>query len=344
VPYQKRRVLVIDDSPLICSIIKEAVKKHDGFECNTLCEAGGVLELLYDHKPDILVLDAQLPGINGLETVHNIRESKQWGALPLILLANKESKFNLGDAYDSGADDIIYKPFDPVELMFKIKSIFRRMSFTYHEATSALEKKTIRALGRSVEVKDKYTEGHSARVAFYSVIIAKALFLSEKMVSIVEDAGYLHDLGKIGIHEEILNKPDKLNDDEWQIMRTHPEKSAVIVESLGLLEDIVPMVKGHHERWDGSGYPQGLYAEEINLGARIISVADAFDAMTSNRAFRSKKNLDYALEELTTGAGKQFDAQIANLFVTEIKKFPGIETLQSYTSAESLEMIKFVKG
>jgi len=340
----QRRVLVVDDSPLISSIVREAISKHSDYDCMTVLSAERALDTLHEYGPNLLVVDVDLPGVNGYEFVYQLREDKNWQGIPIILLAEKDSPEGMSRAYDCGADDLIYKPFDPFQLVLKIKSIFRRMSFTYREAATALEKKTIRALGRSVEVKDTYTEGHSARVAFYSVIIAKALFLAEDKISLIEDAAYLHDLGKIGLREEILNKSGPLEPEEWEIMRTHPEKSAVIIESLGFMADLVPMVKCHHERYDGTGYPKALKGEDIPLGARVISVADSFDAMTSNRAFRKKKDLNYALEELTKNSGTQFDPQIAPLFVTEIKKFPGIEILQSYTGAESLELLKLVKG
>lgn len=343
-PPAKRRVLIIDDSPLICSIIKEAVKKHSDFDCITSHEADSVLDKLYEHKPDIVVIDVEIPGLNGFEIVHHIRENKLWEALPIILLAGKSMEAGIAEAYECGADDLIRKPFEPVELVLKIKSILRRMSFTYRLATTELEKKTIIALGRSVEVKDTYTEGHSARVAFYSVIIAKTLLIIDKDISIVEDAAYLHDLGKIGIREEVLNKPGPLTPEEWGIMRTHPEKSASIIESLGFLRDLVPLVKHHHERYDGTGYPDGLKGENIPLGARIISVADSFDAITSNRAFRQKRDLSVAISEINLSSGTQFDPQISKIFISEIKKFPGIEMLQGYTSAESFEMLKSFKS
>jgi len=340
----KRRILVVDDSPLISSIIKDAVSKQSNFECVHALTPEEGIDKLHEFQPHLLVVDVNIGGADGYEFVRHLREEKRWRALPVIMLAEKSAADNMRRAYECGADDLLFKPFDPHGLVLKIKAILRRMSFTYHEATTTLEKKTIRALGRSVEVKDTYTEGHSARVAFYSVIIARALLLPEEQISVLEDAAYLHDLGKIGIHEELLNKPGPLTDEEWAIMKTHPEKSAVIIESLGFMHDMVPMVKYHHERHDGKGYPEGLKARDIPMGARIIAVADSFDAMTSNRAFRAKRDLNYALEEVLKHCGTQFDPEVGELFVQEIQKFPGIENLPNYTSAESFHLLKVFKG
>ena len=338
-------MLIVDDSPLICSLIKEAIAGHSDYDCQSVFTAQEALDKLHDYQPNLLVVDVNLPSSSGFDLVRQLREDRLWLATPIIMLAekDKDASQRMLLAYECGADDIIPKPFDPVELVLKIKSIFRRISFTYREAATTLEKKTIHALGRSVEVKDTYTEGHSARVAFYSVLITKAMFLAEDKVSAIEDAAYLHDIGKIGIHEGILNKAGPLTDEEWQIMRTHPEKSAVIVESLGFTSEMVPMVKHHHERYDGKGYTEGLRGENIPIGARVISVADSFDAMTSNRAFREKRDITYALSEFTKNSGTQFDPQVAEIFTMEIKKFPGIEELPSYTSAESFELLKLVR-
>lgn len=339
-----KRILIIDGSPLICSIVKDEVKKHPDFDCRSVSSAEEALNCIHDFRPSIVIVDVDLPGANGYEFVYHLREDKRWEALPIILMAEKNTANGMALAFNCGADDLILKPFDPIVLMLKIKAIFRRMSYTYQEATTALEKKTIRALGRSVEVKDTYTEGHSARVAFYSVIIAKGVLLSDQATSFIEDAAYLHDLGKIGIREQILNKSGPLSPEEMEIMRTHPEKSAVIIDSLGFLPEIVPMVKHHHERYDGKGYPARLGGVDIPLGARIITVADSFDAMTSDRAFRKRREFQYAIKELSEHSGTQFDPQIANIFTNEIKKFPGIETLHNYSGAESLELLKMIRG
>jgi len=339
-----KRILIVDDSPLICNLMEEAVRGHSDYGCQSVFSAEQALEVIQSYDPHLLVIDVGLPGMNGYDLLIRLKEDRRWESVPVILITSKNESHDMVRAYNSGADDLILKPFDPVDLVLKIKSIFRRMSFTIRDATTALEKKTIRALGKSVEMKDISTEGHSARVAFYSVIIGKALFLSEAQISLIEDAGYLHDLGKIGISEKILNKTGALTPEEWEIMKTHPEKSAHIIEALGFLTDMVPLVKHHHEKYDGSGYPNMLAGEGIPLGSRIISVADAFDAMTSVRSFRKCGTIGFAIAELKQNSGSQFDPMIADIFMSEIRKFPGIETLQTYSSSESFELLKLVKG
>ncbi|MBM4273913.1 MAG: HD domain-containing protein [Deltaproteobacteria bacterium] len=174
---------------------------------------------------------------------------------------------------------------------------------------------TIRALAAALEAKDPYTRGHSDAVARYAAALAGRLGLSRQEIETIEVAAILHDIGKIGIHEEILNKPDKLNDDEWQQVRQHPECSLKILDNINFPWDIKPLIYSHHERYDGKGYPDGLKGEEIPLGARIIAVADVYDAMTSDRAYRKAMKKKAAMEEIQRLAGAQLDPGIVQVFI-----------------------------
>ncbi len=174
---------------------------------------------------------------------------------------------------------------------------------------------TIQALAETIDAKDRYTRGHSDRVAHYSGIIAKQLDLSKTDLEAIEIAAYLHDIGKIGISENILIKPSKLTPSEMKLMRTHPEISDKILQSVTFLEDVLPIVRHHHEHYDGAGYPDGLSGEKIPLGARILSVADAYDAMISNRPYRKALSKEEAVEELKSNSGSQFDPKIVKAFM-----------------------------
>jgi putative nucleotidyltransferase with HDIG domain len=172
----------------------------------------------------------------------------------------------------------------------------------------------VRSLARAVDARDSYTQLHSKRVAYLARRLAERMGMDQKTIRIVEVAGILHDVGKIGISDAILNKPDKLNHEEITIIRTHSELSAQIISSTSLKE-IIPYVRAHHERWDGQGYPDGLKGEEIPLIARLLAVADSFDAMTSDRPYRNSLGIEVALDEIKRCAGTQFDPMVVEHFL-----------------------------
>lgn len=188
---------------------------------------------------------------------------------------------------------------------------------------------TIEVLRLTVDAKDEYTRGHSDRVAQYASIIGKALGISEQDNEILRLAGVFHDIGKIGTADDILLKTEKLSVDEYEEIKKHPGKSAMILSAVSMFNEVVPIVLHHHERFDGKGYPDKLKGEEIDLLARIISVVDAFDAMTSDRQYRSHMSVDQAIEQLVTGSGSQFDSNIVEVFVRLVREDPEIKKINN---------------
>jgi response regulator RpfG family c-di-GMP phosphodiesterase len=180
---------------------------------------------------------------------------------------------------------------------------------------------TIQGLARALEASDPYTRGHSDRVTNYSTLMASGIELPEREVEIITQAALLHDIGKIGIRNDKLNKPSKLTPEEYEMFKLHPVLGRNILEPIRFLADLVPCVLYHHEQWDGSGYPEGLRGMQIPLGARLISVADAYDAMTTDRAYRRALPHEVAISELRRCAGTQFDAMLVGVFVIEISKY-----------------------
>lgn len=171
----------------------------------------------------------------------------------------------------------------------------------------------------TIDTKDHYTFTHSKNVAYYACELAYAIGLNEDVVEIIREAALLHDIGKIGIREDILNKQGKLTDEEYEIMKGHVENSIGIIRYLPSLDYVIPAVISHHERWDGRGYPRGIAKEEIPIGGRILCIADSFDAMTSKRSYKEAFTLSYAIEELTRNAGKQFDPELTEVFVNLLR-------------------------
>ncbi|MEK7851465.1 MAG: HD domain-containing phosphohydrolase, partial [Deltaproteobacteria bacterium] len=181
---------------------------------------------------------------------------------------------------------------------------------------------TVKSLSSAIDAKSHWTAGHSARVTGYSIDIAKEMGLSEKELKDLELAGLLHDVGKIGTYEAILDKPDKLTDEELAIMRQHPVKGTEILSPIKQLKHVVPVIKHHHEFYDGKGYPDGIKGEEIPLFARILAVADTFDAMKADRPYRKGRTMDFMIVELKRCSGTQFDPKVVEVFLKTLQKQP----------------------
>jgi putative nucleotidyltransferase with HDIG domain len=179
---------------------------------------------------------------------------------------------------------------------------------------------TLKTLISVIEAKDPYTKGHTERVASYAVAIANRMRLSEPDRRRITFGALLHDIGKLGVAENIIFKEGKLDSSEWDVLKSHPEIGARVVDRMEFLTGTVEIVKHHHESWDGSGYPDGLEGEAIPLGARIVAVADSFDAMTTNRSYRRALSIDEAIDRMNKAAGKQFDPRIVRVFVRHIRE------------------------
>ena len=198
----------------------------------------------------------------------------------------------------------------------RVKERTRRLERGYFEI--------VRMLAKILEERDPYTLGHSERVSELSVKIAKEMGLRGKILEILKNAGLLHDIGKIGVRDSVLLKKGPLTEEEWEEIKAHPKMGADILRSSGFLEELIPLIEEHHERWDGKGYPKGLKGEEIDLGARILAVADAFDALTSDRAYRKRFPPDEAIRILKEGAGVQWDPKVVDALIRVLEKEPEI--------------------
>ncbi|MDP3014100.1 MAG: HD domain-containing phosphohydrolase, partial [Candidatus Subteraquimicrobiales bacterium] len=195
---------------------------------------------------------------------------------------------------------------------------------------------TVKAFIAAIEAKDPYTRGHSEQVAKYAVAIAKVMNLSEQEVEIIKSAALLHDIGKIGIHEDILNKPGSLTDEEYEMVKAHPFIAVQIISHIPRMKEVIPIIYHHHEHYNGNGYCCGLKGKGIPLGARILAVADAFDAMTSARPYRNAMGLSDVINELKRNANRQFDPQVVKIFCKAIEKHP--ELTQDILDLEELEV------
>jgi putative two-component system response regulator len=311
---QGPRVLVVEDDAANQELLR-LILERAGYAAIAASDGKGALEAVSAQHPDLVLLDVGLPGIDGLEVCRRLRSEPATLTLPIIMLTGRSGVDDIVAGLDAGADDFVGKPFQPPELLARIRSSLRlRRAIDEMEAAHGV----VAALANAVEAKDATTERHCQRLAAFAYRLGLGAGLEGPDLKGVVFGALLHDVGKIGISEAVLTKPGPLTAPEWSEMRRHPEIGERICQPLSAARLFAPIVRHHHERWDGAGYPDGLQGEAIPIGARIVGLVDAFDAMTHDRPYRAARSVDAALEEVEKEAGRQFDPAVARLFVSTI--------------------------
>ncbi|MDE3077858.1 MAG: response regulator, partial [Chloroflexota bacterium] len=268
-------VLVVDDNDSNRLLIRTYLANH-GYAIREADSGENALDMVRQAMPDIVLLDVQMPGLSGYEVCSRLRAIPNGRLVPVIMVTALHDSIDKVAAADAGADDFICKPVGKVELVTRVRSLLRIKHLT--DALDGAEN-TILALARALEARDPYTRGHSQRVGLYGARLAAKAGLPSADQEGMRLAGVLHDVGKIGVCEDILQKPGKLDDHEWETMKRHPVIGAEICRPLRSIKHQLPAIRYHHERWDACGYPDGLGQDDIPLGARITAVCDAWDAM-----------------------------------------------------------------
>lgn len=329
---KKDSILVVDDDKMNLMLTQKIL----GIRYDVSCVSSGKEAILYlqDNVPDMILLDLHMPEMSGLEVLDEIRNMDKVSDVPVIFLtADSERKTEI-EIFKAGAMDYIQKPFIAEVVIRRISRILE----LYHYQQSLqqeVDQKTTElresnrkfnnlsmqvamALASAIDAKDTYTNGHSVRVAEYSRELARRMGRSMQEINDIYYIGLLHDIGKIGIPDQIINKPERLTKEEYQIVKDHPKIGAEILENISEIPSIAVGAHWHHERYDGQGYPDGLAGEEIPEVARIIGVADAYDTMTSKRSYRDILPQDVARNEIENGKGTQFDPIIADYMLEMI--------------------------
>ena len=319
--------LVVDDEPRLRQVLLHLMRT-DGFRCFEAGNGVEALEMLERQEVSLVMSDMRMPRMDGIELLKQIRA--RWPDTAVVMITAVADVEVAVSCLASGAMDYLTKPFHLEEVRARVKQALekRRLVLENREYQQHLEMRvdeqarrlenlflaSIRALAEALELKDAYTRGHSMRVSKYSGIIARALHLDEETVRQIELGGQLHDVGKIGVREDVLNKPGKLTPDEYQHIMTHPLLGWRILEPLMSDAPIaLNVVRSHHERVDGRGVPDQLRGEAIPIEARIVAVADALDAMMSGRPYRGEEmQMEDALAELTGNCDSQFDRAVVD--------------------------------
>ncbi len=321
------RVAVVDDDTANLQVAGHILSKN-GFYVTALKSGQALLDYLEKTIPDAILLDIKMPGMDGFETMRRLRTmERKVSDIPVIFLTADESEEAEKQGLLLGAMDFIKKPFVPEILLLRVRHIIELVRLQ-RSLSNEVEKKTrenntlfihvVQALAESIDAKDTYTNGHSGRVADYSREIAKRYGYRDKRLEDIYMLGLLHDVGKIGIPDAIINKPGKLDDEEFEIIKTHPVKGAKILETIEEMPLLATGARWHHERFGGGGYPDGLVGEAIPEEARIIAVADSYDAMSSRRSYRDILPQDVIRQEIIKGRGTQFDPVFADIMIQMI--------------------------
>ncbi len=304
-------ILIADDDPQAVNILKQ-IMLAQGYNVVTAADGYATREKLAEVNPDLVILDNYMPGLSGNEVCREIKSNPKTRLIPVIMLTGYTETPEKIEAIESGADDFINKPYKAVELTTRIKSLLK-MKFLNDELDSA--EGVIFALARAIEAKDSYTQGHTERVSQFALVVGHHLGLSQEEQSALYKGGILHDIGKIAIPDVVLNKPGRLTDEEFATIRTHPDRGEKICLPLNSIRTSLAVIRHHHEKLDGSGYPDKLAGSQIPTVARVMAIVDVYDALTSNRAYRAALTQEKAFAILDEEARKGWwDMPVLNEF------------------------------
>lgn len=310
------KILVVDDDPAIRDVLVRILQREDYLPI-TAANGLEALELVLRESPDLILLDVTMPVLDGFTVCKQLKDNEQTALIPVTMLTGLDDREHRRRGIEVGADDFLTKPIEQNLLRARLRSQLRIKRLTDQlDRTESV----IFMLALAVEAKDSYTEGHLRRLASYSEQLARAAQLDPVQVKAIRLGGLLHDIGKIAVDDAVLGKPTRLTDEEYRHIKRHPEEGARIVAPMRFATEVGPIILHHHEQWNGMGYPHGLHGEMIPIGARIVAIVDAYDAMMTDRPYRSSLGLVETLRRLREGRGQEWDPQLLDLFITMVEE------------------------
>jgi len=312
-------ILIVEDDAMLAQGLQDWLQ-FVGYRVQLAGNGREALERLENVHPDIILADIIMPEMDGYQLFEAVRSRPELNAIPFLFLTGRAQKRDILIGKGLGADDYITKPWGPEELLTAIRVKLKRTKDIAFTQLQRAYKDSLTVLANAIEARDAYTRGHVERVSSYSVMIAREMEMDDDEVDEIELGAILHDIGKIHVHESILSKPGDLTPDEISEMRKHTEIGAFMVKDIPYLVPATPIIKYHHERYDGNGYPEGLSGEDIPLHARIMAIADLFDALTTLRSYHEALSPEEAVAYIQNEAGKHFDPKIVEVFVRAWQK------------------------
>jgi putative two-component system response regulator len=310
------KILVVDDDPAIRDILVRILRRED-YTPITASNGLEALELVPRELPDLILLDVTMPILDGFAVCKRLKDNEQTALIPVTMLTGLDDREHRRKGIEVGADDFLTKPIEQSLLRARLRSQLRIKRLTDQlDRTESV----IFMLALAVEAKDAYTEGHLRRLSSYSEQLALAAELPAAQVKAIRLGGLLHDIGKISVDGAILGKPGKLTPEEYEQIKRHPEEGARIVAPMRFAGEVGPIILHHHERWDGRGYPKGLCGEGIPIGARIVAIVDAYDAMMTDRPYRLSLGLGETMRRLKEGRGREWEPALLDLFISMIEE------------------------
>jgi putative two-component system response regulator len=327
-------VLIVDDIAGNARLI-ERVLEPDGHSVRTAAGGAEALQLLQANPPDLVIMDVMMPQIDGFEACRKIKQDPNTRLIPVVLATSLDDTASRIRGIEAGADDFVTKPFNALELRARVRSLLRIKSYT--DDLDGAES-VIVSLAMTIEARDSTTAGHCQRLVRYASALGRTLGLDEDDVAVLARGGFLHDIGKVGIPDHVLNKPGPLTADELVEMRRHPELGREVIlkaeARAGVRDDVTlamakDIVYTHHERWDGTGYPQGLRGSDIPVAGRVMALVDVYDAVRARSLYQRCLSHDDTVQLIVKGRGTHFDPAVVEAFLNVSARFESVsdETL-----------------
>ena len=344
---KEHTLLLVDDTPENIDILKGILGRE--YKLKVALNGERALKIASESRPDLILLDVMMPGMDGYEVCQLLKTDAATRNIPVIFVTAKNQERDESFGFEVGGVDYITKPVSPILVKARVKTQLaladqnRVLEQKVRERTAQLEEtrlEIIRRLGRAAEYRDNETGLHVIRMSHYSKIIALKAGMSEEEASTLLQAAPMHDVGKIGIPDDILLKPGRLTEDEWGIMRSHPQVGADIIgeHPTELLQMARTIALTHHEKWDGTGYPNAIAEEDIPITGRIVAIADVFDALTSERPYKIAWPVERAVEIINQDSGSHFDPNLVPIFNDSLEEILAIKEQYKETSDDSGEV------